>query len=864
MSVKISPKETIATIANIIVSSIFMSEGSNGSFAMSVGSIAEGIIKGIEFKDVPLARKWNKLMDTAVEQALESYTLPESCKIPLQENLFCPENFQRFILVKEPYIELHNMILEICASSPECDTKTLLVDEMTNSIIENLELELTNDHELMAIYDHYLIRQISNNIKGMKTEQLKNEFNSESKMLDESVNKIAYDSAAKVSQGLDKYLFAEESRAVKKTLEDVYVESHFCVEEKEYLNFEELYLDIAEEDALLIEGDAGMGKSSFVMKLAQKYLNGEIFSGRKVFFVCGKEIRFSKGKPIDDIKRILSIQSEEVLDNSILILDAYDEIAYASQSQEQNQAYLQKLYRDFEGVQLIITCRSDYIRKFFGKKVTLKGFDSQQRLRFLEKYNLNKPQEECVSKDSIEKLSKECSEDEEAENIEELLEIPMLLYMIAVSDIDVSDVTDRYSLYEKVFGSENALRKNRKTSKEIWRNCYILAQGIAHQMFLRNDPYIGKKLIYKQIELMNLPEEDMGILKNCFGIEVFLRGEDDRLYTFVHASIYEYFAAKWMCNHFHDVLIDWIVGTKERNVLIQELNNIFSPNYFNEKVFRYMMENINVGYYNSTLLTKEDYMLKLGQLMNDLMKEQLCISGDSSIPYIIRLKNMLLWTFNTFSILFGMVDIDDNPHWVKIDHNFVGYLLRSKDINDTLFLSHMDLSYLSVRNIDLGYAYLIDVNLSNADFSGSVCDAVRCIHQTFRSVDFVETKWNSNVLDGCACYTTDFSGSEFNDATIRNSEFIDCNFVNADFTDCTILDTVYENCDFRECYFSYTKFLNCTFKNVWITKSDLKISLLDKEKRVKMEQHSTEVNTMCINGVVSHLELSFNNYEIYE
>lgn len=73
-----------------------------------------------------------------------------------------------------------------------------------------------------------------------------------------------------------------------------------------------------------------------------------------------------------------------------------------------------------------------------------------------------------------------------------------------------------------------------------------------------NDLYISHDTVLQQIEDLQFGTERTKTLKNCFGIEIFLRSEKDQLFTFVHSSIYEYFFAKWICDAFRNLLEKWL------------------------------------------------------------------------------------------------------------------------------------------------------------------------------------------------------------------------------------------------------------------------------------------------------------------
>lgn len=379
--------------------------------------------------------------------------------------------------------------------------------------------------------------------------------------------------------------------------------------------------------------------------------------------------------------------------------------------------------------------------------------------------------------DYITSLTKDDSEYED--DIYEVLSIPMLLYMIAVRNIDISQISEKFDLYELVFGSKGSAaihtrgNENKRISSLIWENSYNLALSISDSMFFQNDPFISEASIISHIENMNLIKGTKDILKNRFGIEIYLSGSNS-VYTFVHRSIYEYFAAKSICRKIEKIIHQYSYGQIELSQAVAALNRTFPADYYDESIFYYVMFAINKGAVVNLL--EEDKTRCLAEsLFHNLLTSQLCTSGNTAIPYIIRLKNMLLWVFNTFSVAFGMLEIDGNPHWIKIDHSTLKYILRLKEPEDTLFISHCDLKGIFLYKFDLGSVYFIDNDLNGAIFKEANCTQITSAGQAFINVSFHTADfWNANLSEFV------FQKSDLRFADLRNATLCDADFQGAD------------------------------------------------------------------------------------
>lgn len=724
MPISFNPKEALAFIAKSVVIATATAKGIPFDQAELAGGILEGTIKGFGYRsgEQSIDHQLNSIIKRSIESVVHSpdYEIPEDCICHLI-NVFTFENAIGYLQSSEPLSKVKDAIQEACSRSNICDTGSLPLDQISENLLQQIYVDIYNNHELSALITMVQVSEINKKLDSVIL-LVKAEHATDRTSLDapELIEQRSIESAEKYAARFYSQLFSEQERPDPLRLCDVYVDSHIVdSSDTKYGIFEEMYSAYHDEAVILVEGEAGSGKSSLLMKIADQYLKKNSFRDNTLFFVQGKEIRHSKGNPIEDILRVLKLQSVESLDNTIVLLDAYDEISYSAASTEKNQEYLRKLVNDCEGFSLIIFARNDYIKSFNGPRFQLEGFDPEQRRSFLEKYNSHRNPKNILSQEFIDNLTQEddCYED----GIFEILSIPMLLYMIAIRNVDISEIKDKFDLYELVFaqdgqGAMYSRGKDQKViSKKIWSESYALALNISKSMFFRNDSFISEVHIRSFIDDMDIPKETKDILKNRFGIEIFLSSSDSSIYTFVHRSIFEYFTAKGICIALKDIINQYLHNSMDIPAIISALNNTFPADYYNESVFYYVMFAINRGYVIDTL-AKEENIYRVESMFHQLLASQLCNSGSSSIPYLMRLKNLLLWVFNSFSVMFGLHEIDENPHWVKIDHTVLQYLLRIKEPEDTLLISHCDLRNISLYKYDLGSVYFIDNDLTGAVF----------------------------------------------------------------------------------------------------------------------------------------------------
>ena len=596
-------KGIFASVVNALAISFIVNNGGNVEQATVVGTVFENIINSFH-----LERGISEQMKTTIQSALdkvledETFEMPFCCKQHLKQDLFSEPMIQIYLNGNDQYGLLVEQIKLICSQYKECDMSTLPVEQIALDIVNELKHEILENHELTGKYTFQWVQKIYEDVEISKKilQELCIYFhNKRQNQQVEDIFTLSRKSAEKVAKYYSEILFADYDSETPKRISDVYIQTGFeCANGTEFNDFDELYETISDGGKLLIEGDPGTGKSTQVMNLAKRYLEGNIFRGKKVFFIRGKDIRRSKGIVAEDIKRCIGISDIEQLDDSVVILDAYDEISYVSQSTDQNKAYLRQLELELDLSTLIITSRPQYIKGFSGETVKIMGFNPYQRKQFLEKYNEGKEGDEQLNVNYIEELILEDSQYDDG--ISELLSIPMLLYLIVVKKIDIGEISDRYTLYENVFGTNSmrgAIQNGRVLTQAMWAELYTLASKIAHYMYMSNELYINQDVIMKMIDDMKLDSNITTMLKNRFGIEIYLKGADDQLFTFIHTSIYEFLAAKWICNRIKEIFSKYLYDNYSINGIINDLNTTtFNDTSFNSAIFLYIMENIQAGY----------------------------------------------------------------------------------------------------------------------------------------------------------------------------------------------------------------------------------------------------------------------------
>jgi hypothetical protein len=116
-----------------------------------------------------------------------------------------------------------------------------------------------------------------------------------------------------------------------------------------------------------------------------------------------------------------------------------------------------------------------------------------------------------------------------------------------------------------------------------------------------------------------------------------------------------------------------------------------------------------------------------------------------------------------------------------------------------------------IRNINIAYAYVSELNLKNFNFSNAKFTRVH-----FHDTDFFECDFHNVILDNCIFTKCDMRWSSFNTCSINTCNFIECNLAHCDFNHSVIRDTNLAGQDF-----SFSSFFRAGLYNVNLCNSRL-------------------------------------------
>ena len=161
MKVSFNPKEALASIVNIIASSLVNKYGGDTETGNMVGNVLEGTVKGFSIT-YSSAEQLNKEIRGAIEKVLNNgkYEFSYEWTEKLKNSLFSPETVYKYLGKPDVYDQLIADIEQCCSTFDDCDISTLSTKELADDIIIELSNRILENHELVGQYTLSEVKEI--------------------------------------------------------------------------------------------------------------------------------------------------------------------------------------------------------------------------------------------------------------------------------------------------------------------------------------------------------------------------------------------------------------------------------------------------------------------------------------------------------------------------------------------------------------------------------------------------------------------------------------------------------------------------------------------------------------------------------
>ena len=401
---------------------------------------------------------------------------------------------------------------------------------------------------------------------------------------------------------------------------------------KEFLHSEEK----KKKKILFVEGDAGIGKTSLVSKIAYHYehpneeseLGNDFFVGIRVICIrlrdmLEKSQTLNIENPWEDIFQYLNIAKEnqrnELKRWSVLILDGFDELCMVESIQSEKKLdYFINLSRNLQSGRIywkvIVTSRPNYIG-WENLKKDLKGC---MEIIQLQHFSIKKRNEWVEKAKEVELLITEDVKqgiiDSNREELEAIIGVPWTLYLIIRKAIVITANSNLWEIYNSIFKGENVTRsfeEEAHPTRSLQNDLYRITEEIAFWMYQNQCFDISLDTIRSLIDRIYEEadqEEKLRFLiqlKDTYALHTYYRKTDQRGgIAFYHNYIQDFFLSEEVFFELDKVyrelkqLKKW---SQKEKCLICCYNRIFLPSILNEKVVQFIRFRIRYEYENNLL-----------------------------------------------------------------------------------------------------------------------------------------------------------------------------------------------------------------------------------------------------------------------
>ena len=596
----------------------------------------------------------------------------------------------------------------------------------------------------------------------------------------------------------------------------------------------------------IVLGYPGQGKTSMCNKLLFDLLTTP--HEKNIFYLKLRNITDTRAlidNPFNVIYAELETElgdtfNKEMLKNSITILDGLDELYMKDDlTAEHIETFVKGVITEtskFGSWEVLITTRHGYInfQKLFKENyigISLSPLNISKQLSWIEKYRNFHP-ESWLDRSFLKKINNYKTNGFERHFLSELINQPLLLYIIASLDKPVDELANRTEIYNMLFNqiierkySKDGQIENLKQLTQNDLRCML--QEIAFLIFLSGKGYLTHDEVLKAEALEDFIEKigDSHLSKSLKGILIsfyFKEVKDPASdhatgIEFFHKSLQEYLTAERITeNIFHTFLNkdqhqQYIL--KKGPQMLVYLNSILGVQQITSEIWEFISNLIQ-----KKELDARNELAKRMSMNIDYFYEKDFISEVKFDDINTQLKIVLTLNFfwRILSACNTMVDYMLEKSWVN-KHFSIQMAIDSYEIS---IFGPKGLSYQTIDDVKIVRLQIQSDNLRQTTFKDCFIENLRISETKMYNLSFFECHLSHFTLDdsegnitfgNCEFYYANFFTKAKNRLTFRKCIFQERFYIDSE-EDVNVL--------FEECTFSEDaildmkgKWTNYTFKN---------------------------------------------------
>lgn len=562
--------------------------------------------------------------------------------------------------------------------------------------------------------------------------------------------------------------------------------------------------------SMLIIGSPGIGKSSLICNLANKYKeNSSVIILRFSEWDERDWIRLSENiydsLLFNAIISKLNCSENDLIDKTIII-DGFDEIKYCPSDHFFNHFLL--TIRRIKGLRVLITCRENYIdinSSNFQKVIKLCPFNDSKILSFSKLI--------CDTNIDISFID---------DSLKSIYGIPIILYLILSTNIDFTNDINITLIYQKVFSIEGGIFDRFSTD-------YIdgYEDGTTHTLsYLKNKFYTilcrtaytmyksssnNHSILYsKYIDIIKDELIDISTI-NCWWYDFPIDNlyEKGNYIEFVHNSIYEYFASEYIYKYIKQILCD-LKSTKNIAKAAKDLCTLICYN----EMSSYMIDNIESRFQNSEY-SSEVYFNLCRELLFIILEKGSIYYLKNEFHYLIDKHHKHIFEIEktVFCNLMHIIHFWDIRNFANDDFvkkNFLDRVIKYMQIN--MLNCTIDLSSINFNYSQYETKQYTSLSLKKVKFNNAIFSSINIFYSQFSNCKFDYVTLSDVSVSNC-----EFNNIISKNINQKNVIFLNCQLeeiylYNSNFTNVFFIDTIFghSELDFSKLC-NNIKFLNCTF-----------------------------------------------------
>lgn len=548
----------------------------------------------------------------------------------------------------------------------------------------------------------------------------------------------------------------------------------------------------SDSHVLIIEGDAGNGKSSLVGWMNYHYaLNDDdsknMFGDKMLVTIrlrdlnkelikenfCEALFEYTKTHDPDEF--------ETIFENSVVVLDGYDELCMILGGTEYSlkDSMLEELLECFyDSLKFIITSRPHYINKNSLRieydSIYLNHFDKAKRDEWITAYR-----DKCCQ--SIDPNVLDFIKNIDENDAKGVCDTPFSLYMLAANrEMSEQVLNNSWALYHKIFYSAisetpyneiySRIKKKHSISK-YKETIYQINEEIAYEMYKNNSKsesvFFLKdskvKEIVRRVAEKNCTDEDVkNLTEGSFALCCYWKNDaKDGAIEFYHNNIRDFFVCEKIfreINKLYDSVSSDELSDEEIQKFIDKFCELFLYGGLADKVTEFIGLRTEFGIKNNKndfpkAEQAKKYLPQFFEVMLTNGGRMNCVNSNNPFQAIINTLRCVAQVYS--SVYRRYLTKDKKIHW----WNFVD------NVNRNGMLRYVFKPIFGVDGyIRGGFSDFSGVNLEN-------CDLVNTI---FLNIDFSNVNLSYSNLNNSILYN-----AQLNNANLRGANLRDANFSKA-------------------------------------------------------------------------------------